>query len=88
MESSQQEVKTYRSIWAIIRIVCFYNIGSIYFGYSYVYFSAIPFDVIQRVFDMPFSKEIAQGILYGCVPFGAAIGGLMAEQVLSRLTRK
>ena len=41
------ELRRYRSLGPIVRAVLCYNLGSVYFGYTLVYFNAIRYESIH-----------------------------------------
>lgn len=63
-------------------------LSSIYFGYVQVYLGAIKIETIVKVYNVDFDQSLAQGLLNGCIPFGAIFGSLSIQLLLSKLSRR
>ena len=54
----------------------FYNIGSFYYGYTLVYLNTMPFSELYNIFGISMDQDTSEGLLVGCIPLGAAFGGV------------
>ena len=63
-------------------------LGAFYFGYGISYFGTFDFDNIVIIFDVSMSKDLANGLIQGCIPVGAGTGALLSSLLLKKLSRK
>lgn len=89
-EHRHEHAKRYKSLWPILRAVLCYNLGSVYFGYSLVYFNAIPYKHIERIFDIDFDEDegVGEGLFSGLIEFGAVFGAVASRFILKYCTRR
>ena len=60
---SSHSQKRYRKLSPILcRVLC-YNLGSLYFGYSLVYFNAIKYEKIHDIFNIDLDEGVGEGLL-------------------------
>jgi len=64
------------------------GLSPLYFGYIIAYLSSIKFDTIMTVYNISWSKSVAEGLFIGCVPIGGGFGALFSYYLLKRLSRK
>lgn len=72
----------------IFKMTASIALASIYFGYIQVYLGAIKIETIVSVYHIEFDQSLAQGILNGCIPFGAIFGSLSIQFLLSKISRR
>ena len=63
-------------------------LGSFYFGYSVAYFGSFDFNNIVIIFGIQMQKDLANGLIQGCIPIGAGIGALASSLLLKYLSRR
>ena len=59
-----------------------------YFGYSLAYLGSFDFDNIITIFGISMDKNLANGLIQGCIPIGGGIGALSSFLLLRYLSRK
>ncbi len=65
-----------------------YTMGEIYFGYAIIYLSVIDFSTIVQIYSISMDPFIAEGLLVGCIPFGAIFGSFIAKTCISHFSRR
>ena len=53
-----------------------------------VYLPSIDFALIYRLYSIPITYEVAQGILVACVAIGGGVGALSSSFLVSRFSRR
>lgn len=87
-EEEDEGEQRYESLcWLTAAVLCF-NLGSFFFGYSMVYFNSIDYEIIADIFDIQMERGRGEGLLSGCIAFGAFFGAFSSIKVLQIFSRK
>lgn len=78
----------YESFCWLLGATITYNLSSFYFGYSMVYFNATDYPILEKMFSIDLDRGVGEGILSGCIAFGAIFGAAFQRAALSILGRK
>lgn len=79
---------TYRSKGQIWLICLAFSMAAFYWGYTLIYFGAIPISTAVRVYHIHFDQATASGVINGCLPLGALFGALLSHLLISRFSRR
>ena len=79
---------TYKSKSRILAMVLTYSLSTFYFGYSLVYFGAIPIETTIHFYRIRVGRAIASGVINGCVPIGALFGALLSVFLIAHFSRR
>lgn len=71
-----------------MRAVLCYNLGSVYFGYTLVYFNAIKYSEIHDIFNIDLDIGVGEGLYSGLIEFGAIFGAVASRFILKYCSRK
>jgi nitrate reductase gamma subunit len=70
--------------------ISFFHYGYylVYLGFNLFHLGAIPIQTILNAYVVDANKEVAQGILNGCIPVGALIGAAGSSFIIRRFSRR
>ena len=80
--------EVYRSIPKLAVLVSTICLSPFYFGYTIQYLGTFEFKTIAEIFNINIEINLAQGLLNGIVPIGAAIQALISFLMLKYFSRR
>lgn len=83
-----EKEQTYKSFAQITLIVFNISLSSFYFGYSVIYFAAVPYETISKIYGIELDVALAQGLLNGAIGVGALFGSFLSSFLLNKFTRR
>ena len=68
-----------------VSILC---LTTFYYGYSFVYISALGFSSLVTAYGPGLNKAYVKGLLIGCLTLGAAIGSMIAIPITPLVSKR
>jgi hypothetical protein len=87
-DEERAEDERYESFCAILGAVLCYCLSPLSMGYFVVYFNSIEYPVIEKLYSIEMDSGEGEGLLSGCVTFGAVFGSILATVISRYLSRK
>ena len=78
----------YKSFMRVLLLGVNLSLSSFFFGYGIVYLGLFEFSNIAEIFSIEIDLSLAEGLLQGCIPIGAAIAALITSVLLKVLSRR
>lgn len=63
-------------------------LSQFYIGYGVAYLGTFEFDTILTIYHIEIEKNLADGLLQGCIPLGAGVGALISFLLMKFLSRR
>lgn len=79
---------TYKSFAVVCLMVFNISLSAFYFGYTFIYYAAIPPETVSKLYHIGYDNALAEGLLNGAISIGGLGGSFLSSPLLHHLSRR